>query len=64
MYKMNKKWAQKLKDDGYTVIDLGDPLNTTYGSSSDVARSILDSELEGKGMSAFYSIEKNILFGE
>lgn len=64
MYKNNKAWAQKLKDDGYTVIDLGDPLNATYGSSGGVAQSILESELKGEGMSIFYSIEKKILFGE
>ncbi len=55
MYQKNKAWAQKLRDEGYTVIDLGDPLGATYGMSGG---------LQGEGMSAFYSIEKKILFGE
>ena len=63
LYKSNKAWAQKLKDEGYTVFDLGDPLNATYGSSG-IPRSILEAELKGEGMSSFYSIEKKILFGE
>lgn len=45
----------KVKDEGYTVIDLGDPFGATYGMSGGLA---------GEGMSAFYSIEKKILFGE
>ncbi len=27
MYKANKQWAQKLKNEGYTVIDVGNPLD-------------------------------------
>ncbi len=45
LYKNNKKWAQKLKEERYTVIDMGNP------------KEIIE-------MSAFYSIEKKILFGE
>jgi len=44
MYKNNKIWAQKLRDEGYTVLDMGNPNNLVE-------------------MSAFYSIEKKILFG-
>jgi len=55
MYKNNKVWAQKLKDEGYTVIDIGDPFGATYGVSGG---------LTAEGMSTFYSIEKKILFGD
>lgn len=44
MYKSNKAWAEKLKREGYTVVDLGDP-NELYE------------------FSAFYAIEKKVLFG-
>ena len=44
MYKSNKAWAEKLKNEGYTVVDLGDP-NELYE------------------FSAFYAIEKKVLFG-
>jgi hypothetical protein len=44
MYKANKAWAEKLRDEGYTVVDLGDP-NELYD------------------FSAFYAIEKLVLFG-
>jgi len=44
MYKSNKGWAEKLKAEGYTIVDLGDP-NELYE------------------FSAFYAIEKMILFG-
>lgn len=42
MYKLNKEWAQKLIDEGYTILDLGDFNNL--------------------GFSAFYSMEKLIIF--
>lgn len=54
LYRKNKDWAKKLKSEGYTVLDLGDPKNATYGAIDKVS----------EGMSAFYSIEKKILFGE
>jgi hypothetical protein len=25
LYQDNKQWAQRLKDEGYTVLDIGDP---------------------------------------
>lgn len=42
LFKENEAWAQKLKDDGYTVVDIGNPNN--------------------KGESAFYELEKGVLF--
>lgn len=27
MYKVNKQWIEKMKNDGYNIIDIGDPLN-------------------------------------
>ena len=27
MYKINKQWIEKMKSDGYTIIDIGNPLN-------------------------------------
>lgn len=49
MFQLNKKWAQKLVEESYTVIDLGDiPLkNDSYN-----------------GFSAFYAIEKKTIFGK
>ena len=49
IYQLNKKWAEKLVEDDYTVIDLGNiPLqNNDY-----------------TGFSAFYSIEKKVIFGK
>jgi len=47
-FKENMDWAKKLKDQGYTVLDMGDP----FGSNAD------------EGLSAFYDVEKMILFGE
>lgn len=49
MYQLNKKWAQKLVEEHYTVIDLGDiPLkNDNY-----------------TGFSAFYAVEKKTIFGK
>ena len=44
MYKSNKAWADELRGEGYTVIDIGDP-NELYK------------------FSAFYAIEKKVLFG-
>jgi len=48
MYKANKEWAQKLKDQGYTVIDIGDPNN-------------FHSKIPPE-FSIFYKMKKNILF--
>ena len=33
MYKSNKQWAKKLKDEGYTVIDMGNPQEITEMST-------------------------------
>ena len=33
LYKSNKAWAQKLKDEGYTVLDMGNPLDITEMST-------------------------------
>ena len=42
MYKLNKEWANMIKDKGYTILDMGD--------------------FNNKGPSAFYDMEKSILF--
>ncbi len=47
MYQLNKRWAQKLVDEGYEVIDMGD----IYLKNNDY-----------RGMSLFYSIEKATIF--
>lgn len=49
MYQLNKEWAQKLANEGYEVLDMGDiPLKAgNY-----------------KGFSPFYSIEKLTIFGK
>ena len=47
-YDENKEWAEKLVREKYTIIDMGDPLGKS----------------ESEGLSAFYEIEKTIIFGE
>ena len=46
LFELNRKWAQKLADEGYTVIDAGDPLG----------------RFAETGWSVFYALEKPILF--
>ena len=46
-YQENKTWIQKLINEGYTVFDIGDPT---------------DAHLS-EGISAFYDMEINLLFG-
>lgn len=43
MFLANKQWATKIKQEGYTILDTGNPNN--------------------KGLSPFYEVEKQILFG-
>ncbi len=42
MYALNKEWAEMLKEQGYTILDMGD--------------------FNNQGFSAFYAMEKSILF--
>ena len=45
LYKSNKRWAQKLKDEGYTVIDMGNPKDITEMSALySIEKKILFSE--------------------
>lgn len=32
MYKINKQWIEKMKSDGYTIIDIGNPLSNSVES--------------------------------
>lgn len=32
MYKINKQWIEKMKVDGYTIIDIGNPLSNDMES--------------------------------
>ena len=32
MYKINKQWIEKMKSDGYTIIDIGNPLSNDMES--------------------------------
>ena len=32
MYKINKQWIEKMKTDGYTIIDIGNPLENSMES--------------------------------
>ena len=45
-YEFNRKWAERLREKGYTVIDTGDPLGLS----------------EEYGPSVFYDLEESILF--
>jgi hypothetical protein len=47
-YEMNQEWAEHLVQDGYTIVDMGDP------SGADAV----------EGASAFYDIEKTVIFPE
>ena len=46
LFELNRQWAQKLKDQSYTVIDTGDPIGRFNES----------------GFSIYYTLEKSILF--
>jgi hypothetical protein len=56
MYKENKEWAEKLKREGYTVIDIGNPSVEHEKITINVA------PLKEKGFSLFYAAEKQTLF--
>jgi hypothetical protein len=49
LFELNRNWAQKLRDEEYTVIDTGDPLGRFFDPYS-------------PGWSVFYTLEKSILF--
>jgi hypothetical protein len=49
LFELNRNWAQKLRDEGYTVIDTGDPLGRFFDPNS-------------PGWSVYYTLEKSILF--